>query len=230
MAVSSDYKGSVFSLAGSAAINPTIGTVTRTVLVGEVIVIGAATSSGRGITSVADSKGNTWTIPRTPDHNGTTVTSTFAVCKVTTQLVSGDTITMQHGGTVSHGIQAHGFANVDLPTQLAGGIIAAGSADPVYPDFNPTGGGIQIGLSASGGAQASGVISKGFNASLGYVQSSAGTIRGSFMDYLPVTVTTNANHAPDGSTARLWAYTFMLLPDAGVTPPPSNTGAMFAVF
>lgn len=216
MAVLGDYAGVVFRYGASSSLTTHSATTTRAVAVGEVLVLFASgTGSNRVLESVSDAGSNTWTIDRS-NLNGTTVNISVAVCTVTTAISSGTTISMTFGANVNHSSQCHGFTGVTTTGRTHTGGTLASSSDPTVPGFASTGAGLQIAGLASGGSQSGGVTATGFNSDLGYIQGT-GTIRGMFCDWIPLTGDNSIAHNPNGTTARIWAYNIMFLPDAPAT-------------
>lgn len=81
--------------------NTTVVTLTASATAGNHVVLSAGSSStGRTITSVTDSKGNTWTV-RDTNVNGTTCRVTVCTSPMSTTLVSGDTVTVNWSALVT---------------------------------------------------------------------------------------------------------------------------------
>jgi hypothetical protein len=120
--------GAVGSSSSSNTLALTLGASTT---VGNHLIM-LAISGGQNLTSVADSKGNTWQKDRAID--GVDPRSGFFSCKITTQLVSTDTITLTvAGSTASRAFRVLEFSGLHTTawfdaTGTNGGNGASGSA------------------------------------------------------------------------------------------------------
>lgn len=107
---------------GTAAANTTTPTLTVgggvTTTSGNILILRFCCAN-RDVASIADSKGNTWQIDYTYHHN---VYIMFASCKPSTQLTTGDTITVTLSGavTLNHGGCIEEWSGMDQTTWFRG--------------------------------------------------------------------------------------------------------------
>lgn len=95
------YVGRVGSTAQGSETNTIPVTVSKAVAAGQTLVLAMAhAGTGRTVTSVVDSRGNTWSIAGS-HVNGTTLKSWLIVCTVGTALQVGDVITVTMSGLVT---------------------------------------------------------------------------------------------------------------------------------
>lgn len=86
--------------------------------VGSLVALGAVATNARTLTSVTDSKGNTWTVHPSQSAGGTNVNVAIAYAVLTTALVAGDTITLTFSGNASVAVTA-----VEITGQAASSIV-----------------------------------------------------------------------------------------------------------
>lgn len=106
-----------FTTAGSSAVSPETVAITTNTTVGNHLIIMVALSGGRLVTGVTDSKGNTYTLHYT-SGNGSFVGVSILSCKITTQLVNGDTISVTPNVACFMAIRAQEYSGLHGTTHF----------------------------------------------------------------------------------------------------------------
>lgn len=110
-------KVQAFTKAGSASESPGLLNITATTTAGNVMVLMVGCSGGRTVSSVTDSKGNTWTVNYTAG-NGSAVGCSVAFTTITTPLVNGDTISITPSVACFIGAVAQEYSGIDPASPL----------------------------------------------------------------------------------------------------------------
>ncbi len=128
------FSGPLHEWGGGTSASATTLTVTipsgQGASVGNLVWLGAGCSNARTLSSVTDSKGNTWTVGSRQQAGGTNINAAFAYCVPTTALVAGDTITLTWSGSGSSAagfLEFSGQAASSLVDQV-GSVFSAGSS------------------------------------------------------------------------------------------------------
>lgn len=85
--------GAFISARGTSTSSPLTLTTPTSIAVGSVLVLAGFNSSNQNLTSLSDTRGNTWTLHHQGSHPANGVRAYFASCRVDTAYQSGDTIT-----------------------------------------------------------------------------------------------------------------------------------------
>ena len=120
--------GTVGSNATVSSITITIG-ASITTAIGNTLVLNCRGGGNNLLTSVSDSKGNTWVVDLTAAPNSATVLG-IASCYLTSQLVTGDTITATFAAaSAGKGVAVHEFSGIAGTSRKDVSVVAGGSTN-----------------------------------------------------------------------------------------------------
>lgn len=142
-------KVQTFTKAGSASVSPETIPITATTTAGNYMIVLVGLSGGHVVSSITDSKGNTYTIH---DAGGNSSFDGFssASAKITTPLVNGDTITITPNVASFIGAVATEYSGLDpttaLRTKSSEVALSTAAADGGTTAGNATAGDLVIGF------------------------------------------------------------------------------------
>jgi hypothetical protein len=221
--------------------NPGTGTVaTRTVSlpvavpVGDTLLLCASGESSSILSSVTDSRGNTWTVGGTV-NNGLTLHVGFAHCHVTTALQVGDTVTVTEGSARNTlNIAIHQFTAMD--TTAAVDKAASGTGTSVSPATAATATTTQAlellyaCFCINDQAQAETVTAGTGYMRLTYITTTRGTAdRGLIAEYQFVQATGAYTGTCTISVSKAWAATIGTYKALAAPPPPTGQASPAAI-
>ncbi len=160
-------KVQAFTVAGGSSVATQDVAINATTTATNHLVLMVGLSGGKVVSSVADSKSNTWTVHYV-SGNGSQVGLGIASCKITTPLVNGDTITITPNAACFMCAVAQEYSGLDQTTWLrtkAGngqGWLSSTSATGGATAGNSTAGDLVIGAFSADGGTAIGTPGAGY--------------------------------------------------------------------
>lgn len=226
IAPSLSYVQRIATAQHNAAATTTVLTVVKATAAGSVVVLSAGSSStGSTITSITDSRGNTWTVVGSTT-NGTAVRCSVATTPASTPLRVGDTITVTWSGSVTTaGIAVDEFRGVvATPDGTGTGVNDSAGAIDITGTLDDATTVATTLLSVVAFTGSTTTATSGDDTTLAAVASAAVSgNRGSVLGYRNVTaaVTPSTTFTLDASHTA--AMVLVALPSTG-TPTPSDPG------